>query len=369
MTDPDIFGLPRSQVQSVLAAACRQTITDYTVRFGKKQSSEGICGEYLLPTFRARTQSAGTVEVPMFIRRQLRKSVGNRQAHHYEFLASRGVPVPSIYGSLIDGEEREIIFLELLDEVHGSDAQLLAQPDYVQKYLGLAASLSAAKSTIDYIGQLGHDLTKRDFVMNWADWLPWSVHILGRIEHRALSGDLGDNLKDYCTRNSAKLAHLRRIAVALMAAVRALPLGLVHGDLRPGNTGWRRQDRQLVLFDFEDIMIDARFYDVAQVLGGPRPLRPGTKSNTDLAELFLDTYAGLSGERVDMRTFLDEIQIAWAARKVNLWEYLPPEVGGPSYDHRAFVGEEERRRDLLQMNLSLLVESAAALSGILDCVA
>ena len=133
MSDPDIFGLPRSQVQSVLAAACHDTVTDYTVRLAKRQGIEGICGEYLLPTFSAKTESADAVEVPMFIRRQLRASTHRRQAHHYGFLAAQRVPIPSIYGSLIDAEGREVIFLELLDEVQGTDPELLAQPDYVER--------------------------------------------------------------------------------------------------------------------------------------------------------------------------------------------------------------------------------------------
>ena len=151
----------------------------------------------------------------------------------------------------------------------------------------------------------------------------------------------------------------------MMAAIRALPLGLVHGDLQPGNTGWRRGDRELVLFDLEDIRIDARFYDIAQVLGGPHPLLPGTRSNIDLFELFLNTYAELTGDQIGMQTFLKEIWVAWAARKINLWEYLPPEVGGPSYGNSAFVGDEKERRDRLELNLSQLIESIETLSDIL----
>ena len=175
----------------------------------------------------------------------------------------------------------------------------------------------------------------------------------------------GQKVKDYCSTNATKLSVLRRITADLLAAMRSMPVGLVHSDLRPGNTGWRRHCRQLVVFDFEDILLDARFYDVAQVLGGPRPLLPGTESNADLAELFLDTYYELTGDRVDMKTLMDEIEIAWAASKVNLWQYLPPEYGGPSYENRAFERNAKRRRDQLWKNLSMLIESIETLSGIL----
>jgi len=266
---------------------------------------------------------------------------------------------PDIF--LIDGEGREIIFLELLDELQGTDTQLFAQADFLQQFLRLAASMAAVRPTMDYLGRLGYDLGQRDHVRNWAVWIPWSIHILHRIERCAQLGELGPSLKEYCARNADKLAGLRRITEGLLSAVRLLPLGLVHGDLRPANTGWRRRDRHLVLFDFEDIMLDVRFYDIAQVPGGPRPLLPETKSNEELAALFLDAYIEHGGEQVDMRTFLNETHIAWLSRKVNLWEYLPHEAGGPAYDHRALVSDRERRCDLLRENLSLLFESVESL--------
>lgn len=264
MHDSGIFGLSKSEVLPILGTACGQKVREYRVSLRKRNSAEGICGEYLFATFRAETESGASVEVPMFVRRQLSRSIGKRQAHHHAFLASQGVPVPCIYGSVIDDAEREII---------------------------------------------------------------------------------------------------RRITADLLAAMRSLPVGLVHSDLRPGNTGWRRQDRQLVVLDFEDILLDARFYDVAQVLGGPRPLLPGAKSNADLAELFLHTYSELGGDRVDMNTSMDEIEIAWAARKVNLWQYLPPEYGGPSYENRAFERDAKRRRGQLHRQNPLVSPLAGEYNG------
>jgi hypothetical protein len=352
-----IFDLPECVLHSVLAAACQEPITAYSVRLSQRTGVEGICGEYLTAVFRAETDRAREVEIPMFIRRQRRACEHRRQAHHYTYLTANGVPVPLLYGSHVDSQGREIILLELLDEAGAPDDVLLARQDYLEDYFHLAAALAAVQLTDDHVGRLGYELAGRDFVMNWGDWLPWSAHILRRIESHAETGDLGDSLKEYCSKNSPALARLRRTCLPLMHAVRASPLGLVHGDFRPGNTGRRRLDRQLVLYDLEDLSIDARFYDVAQILGGPRPLLAGTDSNNELAEFFLDIYADRSGQRLALEVFLGEARLAWAARKINLWEYLPPSVGGPPYDQQAFVGDKVERSEKLSSTLAQLVES------------
>jgi Ser/Thr protein kinase RdoA (MazF antagonist) len=36
-----------------------------------------------------------------------------------------------------------------------------------------------------------------------------------------------------------------------MHIVPNLPVGLVHGDFHPGNMGWRKKSKELVVFDFE----------------------------------------------------------------------------------------------------------------------
>jgi hypothetical protein len=352
-----------------LGSACRETITDYRVRLRQRPSVEGICGEYLLADFTARTDGGTTVEAPMFVRRQLRASDRKRQAHHYEYLSANGVPLPHLYGSHVDNQGREIIFLELLDEVGAPDAELLARQDYLEAYLRLAAALAAVPLTDDYVGRLGYDLAGRDFVLNWGEWLPWSAHILGRIQARAASGELGPSLRDYCSENSTAIARLRGLCLPLMHAVRALPLGLVHGDLRPGNTGRRKADGQLVLYDLEDLSIDARFYDVGQVLGGPRSVLPGRESNDRLVEFFLEAYAECSGRSMHLQDFLREARLVWAARKINLWEHLPPSVGGPPYDHRAFVGEDRERSEKLSSTLARLVESLDSLCEAVRCTA
>jgi len=42
---------------------------------------------------------------------------------------------------------------------------------------------------------------------------------------------------------------------------------------------------------------------------------------------------------------------------MNLWELLPPSVGGPSYDHRAFIADEQERAESLLERFAQLFEN------------
>jgi Ser/Thr protein kinase RdoA (MazF antagonist) len=50
---------------------------------------------------------------------------------------------------------------------------------------------------------------------------------------------------------------------------------VVHGDFHPGSVGWRMTgEGELVLFDFEDVMIDFLLCEVAVYLGAPDGVFP-----------------------------------------------------------------------------------------------
>lgn len=352
-----VFDLPESVLAAAVRAACPDPVEGYRVSTVPRSGTEGICGEYLRATFTVTTERGATIDVPMFVRRQLHAAERKRQAHHYDHLSAQEVPLPRMYGSHVDDAGREILLLELLEDPGGSDAALLAQEEYLIEFLELAAALAAVPLDVEYVGRLGYDVAGRDFVLNWADWLPWSVHILGRIETKVESGTLGDGLRAYCLRHPQAVVCLKRACLPLMRAVRTLPLGLVHGDFRPGNTGRSRGDARLILYDLEDLYIDARFFDVGQIIGAPKCPLPGKGSSEDLAQVFLQAYEARTGRNVDLHAFMNEARLTWAARKMNLWELLPPSAGGPSYDHRAFIADEGERAESLLERFTQLFES------------
>jgi Ser/Thr protein kinase RdoA (MazF antagonist) len=228
------------------------------------------------------------------------------------------------------------------------------------------ARLNAIKPTVEYAADVGRDMADRDFTMNWKTWLPWSIYVLDHIEKYAEKHLLGEQIMRFCQNNQAKIKTLKRIALELMHVVTYLPVGLIHGDFLPGNTGWRNKPRELVVFDFEDILFDTRFYDIAFVLGGWDIEGKHSATQRDLAEIYLKAYSQYGGNTVRIENFLKEITVVWYARKLNLWEYFPPDLlNAPSYESGMPGNTRQARLDLLYKNMNILVSRAAQIEALL----
>ena len=218
------------------------------------------------------------------------------------------------------------------------------------------AILNSLKPTVEYAANIGRDMAYREgYTRNWNTWLPWSIHILNQIEKYAVSDLLDDTIKKFCQSNQDEIQILKRIALELMHVVPNLPVGLIHGDFLPGNTGWRKTPKELVVFDFEDIVFDTRFYDIAFVLGGWDIEGKHSATQHELAEIYLKTYFQCGGSTIRMEDFTREITMVWYARKLNLWGYLPPDLHGPSYELGAFRNTRQERLDAIYESLSMLV--------------
>lgn len=367
MAEPALFEFTKDQLLPIVNSIAKTPVQDFNVRLEhNKASLNGICGEHLVPTIVCRTQARESLEFTLFVRRRNDAEPGRLQAPHYSFLGKNGVPVPRLYGVLEDRQGREVLFLELLDEVTISDDAFYQDADAVIQFLAIAARLNGIKPTIDYAAQIGRAMAEREgYTRNWNTWLPWSIHILGRIEEYAGRHLLGEQLDRFCLSRRAEIQTLKRIALDLIHVVPGFPVGLVHGDFHPENTGWRKKPRELVVFDFEDIMLDTRFYDVAVVLGGPETEDKRPAKQLDLAAVYLDAYSQYGGTAPTLEEFLKEISIVWFARKLNLWEHLPEDLRGPHYLAGATGDLRKARLDSLYKNMSMLVSTAGSVATLI----
>jgi aminoglycoside phosphotransferase (APT) family kinase protein len=367
MSEPVLFEFTKDQLLLIVNNIASTPVQDFDVRFEcRKASSNGICGEYVVPTITCRTEAEESLEFTLFVRRRNDTERGWLQAPHYSFLSKNGVPVPRLYGVLEDSQGREVLFLELLDEVTISDDAFYRDVDAVSRLLAIAGRLNGVKPTTDYAAQVGRAMAERKgYTRNWNTWLPWSIHILDRIEECAGRHLLGDELDRFCLSRRAEIQNLRQIALDLIRIVPGFPVGLVHGDFHPQNTGWRKKPRELVVFDFEDMMLDTRFYDAALVLGGPEKEDKRRARQLDLAAVYLDAYSQAGGAAPPLEEFLREISIVWFARKLNLWEYLPGDLRGPHYLPGKTGDLRKARLESLHQNLSMLVSAAGSVEDLI----
>jgi len=347
-----IFNISHTKLVGIIEKIANEPINSFNVNaINKKLGPSGIRGDYLVPTIEYTTKSLSNKKITIFVRRPHRERPGESQLHHYEYLSGRNIPIPKLYDSIIDGEGREVLFLEYLEEIREEDEIFLSDENHVRKFLSLMAQFNTTRLSIDYIAQLGNDMARRNWVRNWNIWLTWAIFALKIFEERAYSGELGKTLKNaFCT-SSDKLNQLKELSIQLMNHVNKFKKGYIHGDFHPGNTAWRHRRKELVVFDFEDVMIDVRFYDIAMYLGAPDNVEKRCIKQNDLAEYYLEQYYYFSGESINIKNFLNELYIIWLAHKCNIWS--------PMFDTSSIWSEmpkeeKQRRSDQIYEQLDML---------------
>lgn len=346
-----IFKIPFADLHPIVKKIVGVPIDSYKIVIQqKKLGPSGICGDYLVPTIDYLLKSGKRGKITVFVRRPHRKRPGSLQQHHYEYLASQGIPIPKLYGVITDTKGREVLFLEYLEEIVNEDA-FLRDKNKTKEYLSLMARFNVIELSLEYIAQLGQDMANREWVLNWDIWLTWAIRALDILQKRALNDELDKPLKVLFQKSPQKLIGLREMSVKLMNYINGFKKGYVHGDFYPGNLGWRRDDKELVVFDFEDVMINNRFYDVARYLGAPDKTEERCDTQNNLAKYYLKEYRSFGGDSVSVKEFLREIYITWLAWKCNLWL---PNIDGSEVWKKATKEKKLKRGAQINEHLNVL---------------
>ncbi|MBN1409472.1 MAG: aminoglycoside phosphotransferase family protein [Spirochaetales bacterium] len=350
-----IFGINYSELREMLQNHFGGGITSiqYEVT-GNKVSMPGICGEYIIPSIKLIKEKTSET-VLIFARRQL-KNTESKQAHHYLFLGQRGISVPKLYGSIIDGNNCEILLMEYAREIT-DEHMFFSSEKNIYSFIDLAAQLSSVVPTLEYIGLIGKDMGGKSDTRDWKTWMPWSVHILGKVWKLAGSDKLGKELKELCQPGPV-LTELQKIAYAMIKKIGGFNIGIVHSDFKPNNMVLLPDDDKLALIDFEDIIIDTRYYDIARFLGAPDILfKWDARLRDDYINFFIKQCGIYGNKKLNHEILKRELFYIWYTRSINLWEWLPGEYGGPSYDFwPAGKNIHERCRNLYTL-LNALIEN------------
>jgi hypothetical protein len=331
----EVFDLTDAQLKQAVETAVGEPIGECRVtRLDGKRGASGICGEYRVVSLLYRASRGAEAEITLFVRRGLGQGEGFYQEHHYRALAELGVPVPRLCHAHIDEGGREVLVLEHVREITEEHEAWLSDAANCRALLSLMARFASIQPPADYLALVGKDMARREgYTRSWNTWLPWSIHIIGRVWRHALNRELRPDLERWCEEHPDARGELQEAARRLVNTTRRLEMGLIHGDLHPGNVGWTSgPGSHLVLFDFGDVMIDFRFYDVAMYLGSldePAPMRCGPREG--LAAYYLDELGAHGGESPGPDRFVEDVRLIWFTRKLNLWELLPRELGGPEY--------------------------------------
>jgi len=350
-----LFQIDYSEIKDIFQTRLGKKIIAIQYELSKNiVGKPGICGEYAIPTLTFTFENDLEETISLFVRRQL-DSKESKQSHHYQYLSQFGIPVPKLYGTKYDSNGCEIIILEYATEII-DELEFFSLGKNIRDFIDLSARFSCLNPPLEYLALIGRDMGGKNDTRDWKTWMPWSIYILDKIWDLSSKDRLNQELKELCSSNKVKI-ELQTIAKALIRKINGLKIGIVHSDFRPNNMVILRQNKQLGLIDFEDIMIDAKYYDIAQYLGAPEPAFPwNPKLKDDYIDFFLERSRYYGGEDLDHDAFKSELFSIWYTRKINLWEWLPHEFGGPSYDFFPAGKNKNERCNNLFFLLKTLIE-------------
>lgn len=247
-----------------------------------------------------------------------------------------------MYGAMTDPDGRELLFLEYLDPIGDvQDSEKFFDDIHNFRHcLEATAHFNAIKPSGEYAAQL----PRRDVRKGLNDACITLEHLW---EH-ACSGDLGDALKKLCSESQDKLPRIQEFAVGLIEPIVKMDTGLIHGDVYPENTGWRRDTKELLILDLEWIGFGPRFWDAAMLLGAPDEMQPQYQRRDELAQYYLEQYVRWGGKALPLERFAEEISILWMAQRLSMmWFGLSRALDGDA----DWTNDREEARGLFREGL------------------
>ena len=307
-----VFGLTKAQLRPIVGNIVPdEPVASFDVAI--EHQVQGFCGysaEKAIPSFTYTTKSGRIGRTTIFIKWFYRSDPA--EAHHYAYLQKHHAPIPRMYGVLTGPDGREMLFLEYLDPIGDVQAceNFLDDPDHFRQLLAVTARFNAIQPSGEYAAGLPRK--------GVGEGLMDACATLERIWEHACKGDLGNALRQLCSSSQEGLPQLQMLARSLIEPISRMETGLIHSDIYPENTGWRRETRELLILDLEWIGFGPRFYDAASLLGAPDDLQPHWQRREELAQYYLEQYVRWGGPAVSLDQFMKEVPVLWAAQRLNI---------------------------------------------------
>jgi hypothetical protein len=327
----EIFGIAKDKLRPIIAEAVREEVDSFKLsardhvtagvlrdgcygRYGRYgcYGCYGIMGEKGVWNFSYVTKSGQRGEKRIFVKKYY-DSLPKEEGYHYRCLEDYDAPIPRLYGTLRDKKGREILFLEYLNVVAEDETSFLKDASKSRMFVQAIARFNGIQPCGDYASYLEKELKARSGPDDWEERMEAVALSLDDIWKRGLAGELGSSVKGLCADHYSKKTKLQARARGLIQLVEGMKKGLCHRDFAHHCTGWR-DDVELVIFDLEDVGLDARFTDVALLLGAPDA---SLSERQELIEHYLSEYSQGRASNVSLDQFLSETRILWQA--LTLW--------------------------------------------------
>jgi hypothetical protein len=247
----------KDDIRDMLArAARRMDITDFTAAFTR---TIGGCAGYACPkvpiTFHWQAgRDVGTVHMLLKV-----TPWGPGEGAAYRYLEPLGAPVPRCYGAMRVPDAAlpngwrpgaEAIFLEYLDHIGFDRACLADRLAFARAYAVLHALPPNLRGAPRWA-----TLRYRDGVAVW-------LTRLRETTAAAAAALPGTAVAEACGELAGLLPHAPAWLARTAEAADNFPVGLIHKDASPQNTGWRGAREEPLLFDLQPMCIGGLMSDL-----------------------------------------------------------------------------------------------------------
>jgi aminoglycoside phosphotransferase (APT) family kinase protein len=332
--------VPRERILRALSEAVGAHVRAYAVEARHRvRGPAGYQGDKVIPTFDYTTEDGKHGSLTALAKRF--HTPGEREAAHYAHLRAHGAPIPELYLADTDATGREILLLEFLEAIVDLDpmAGFLSDPASFGRFLTAAARLNAIRPSPAYASIL----RPRHLGGSWEE----ARDSLTELAELAEAGSLGDALRRSVSELTPGL--LVTLSHRLEERLADVPVGLVHNDHDPANTGIRRATGELLIFDLEFVGIGPRFTDVAGCLGATDAEQPRCLPRAALAAEYLQAYGAAGGDAPSVDVLLVEARVLLIAGTLRMlgWSIGRALDGEVDWTEDREAGRREARAGLL----------------------
>ena len=301
-----VLGLRDSVLQEVAENASGSPVSSVKpVVLSRDWPEYGVCGDKCIISLSFESVDQLIGDVTIFVKRQSGLG-GFKETPHYEYLNKTQLPVPILYGSLLDDQQMEVLLLEDVQPNTDGD-RLLDNPDNLSAFLALAARINALQPEGDYGSSLYY------FAMDRG--IDRGTQAIEAIWSAAASGQLGADVMTLCSRTRRDA--LLSLAEFLGRNVPKLERGYTHNEYVPEQIGRRQDTGEMMVFDLRTTGLGPRFVDVAPWLGVPNRVQNRGHTTTELADHYLQQYLGAGGRPVSIETLMSETRMLWQASTIS----------------------------------------------------
>jgi hypothetical protein len=301
--DPDVFGLAPSHLLSALENALPGgKARDVAIAADTYAPSRyyGARGHKVIVTYSYTRPGGRRAQTRLFVKRH--SHPGTMEEWQYRRLHEHGAPIPRLHLAVRDPQDREILFLELVDTDPRPDEEFIRDEGALREFITLVARFNAIRPHPDYAASLQNKDVGGALGTAVCSWLE-------QIWRQACQGQLGPALMRWCLTSGDQLCRLQKLAVGLAVPLRNMDRGLCSNDCYPHATGRRPVTGERLLFDLEFVSLAPRFRDIARWLGMPETVGSYCVPRARLSQWYLSGRAST----VPLSQFQDETTLLWAS--------------------------------------------------------